>query len=236
MNDVILNNLDLHAYVNTEEGRTYAAISNVPSEVGSDIRSLLTIGDGIGWLFSRAHGVPNGFSLTGGLMNRTIDIDFSGTGERVTISEQYFGPDVFNYLKVHIDIRGSLPKQSKDVKVEINDFVEDFTLSSSSSGTLTQLRSRSNRVLRTESSREVPFVIDQVITFSECLFLSKNDRPNFRLEVFNTILIFEEAESIVRFAGNYKVSALLGELPFPLPVVRKIVEFLKLNDKNDAIY
>lgn len=213
VNNVLLDNLDLHAYVNTDEGRSYAAISKVPPEVGSDIRSLLSIGDGIGWLFSKAQGIKNGFSLTGGLLNRTIDIEFTGTGgERVTISEQYLGPDVFNYLKVNIDIRGSLPKLSKELKVEINDFSEDFTQSSSSSSSgVSQLRSRSNRVIRTESSREVPFVIDQVIIFSECPFLSDEDRSkNARLEVSNTVLIYEDTESIVRFAGNYKLSALLG--------------------------
>ena len=215
VNGVLLEDLDLHAYVTTDEGRSYAAISKVPPEVGSDIRSLLSIGDGIGWLFAKAQGVKNGFSLTGGVVNRTIETEFR-SGERVTISESYLGPDVFNYLKVHIDIRGSLPKLSKDLKVEILNFSEDFTLSTSSTpgsaSTVSQLRSRSIRLLRTESSREVSFVIDQVITFAECPFLSTGDRSkNSRLETSNTILMYEEAESIVRFAANYKLSALLGQ-------------------------
>lgn len=215
INGVLLEDLDLHAYVNTEEGRSYAAISKVPAEVGSDIRSLLSIGEGIGWLFAKAQGVQNGFSLTGGVMNRTIEMEFR-SGERVTISESYLGPDVFSYVKVNIDIRGSLPKLSKDLKVEMNDFSQDFTLSTSSNpgspSTVSQLRSRSNRLLRTESSREVSFVIDQVIIFSECPFLSTEDRSkNSRLETSSTVLMYEETESIVRFAANYKLSALLGQ-------------------------
>ena len=67
INGVRLDSLSMHTYVSSKDGRTYTAISQIPSELGPALETLSTVGGGIGWLFalpssSRAY---NGFTFTG---------------------------------------------------------------------------------------------------------------------------------------------------------------------------
>lgn len=66
INDVQLNDADLHVYIVTEDGRTYTAISRVPPAIGSDLQVLTPLGGVVGWLFAVSrNGAPNGFMVTG---------------------------------------------------------------------------------------------------------------------------------------------------------------------------
>lgn len=66
LNGIKLEELDLHSYVLTKEGRSYTAISRVPSQIGYDLQSITAIGTGIAWLFaSPVNNVKNGFHNTG---------------------------------------------------------------------------------------------------------------------------------------------------------------------------
>ena len=69
INGVAFNNLDMHSFVITKDGRAYTAISRVPVEVGSQMLTLNTIGGIIGWLFAlpTSVGAMNGYSFTGRL-------------------------------------------------------------------------------------------------------------------------------------------------------------------------
>lgn len=66
INGVEMEDSDLHAYVLTAEGRSYTAISRIPSQIGYDLQSIVGLGSGIAWLFSKpVDDVPSGFSTTG---------------------------------------------------------------------------------------------------------------------------------------------------------------------------
>lgn len=66
INDVPLQEVDLHAYIVTEDGRTYTAVSRVPGGIGSDLQVLSPLGGIVGWLFAVSKsGAPNGFTITG---------------------------------------------------------------------------------------------------------------------------------------------------------------------------
>lgn len=66
INDVPLQEVDLHAYIVTEDGRTYTAVSRVPGGIGSDLQVLSPLGGIVGWLFAVSRsGAPNGFTITG---------------------------------------------------------------------------------------------------------------------------------------------------------------------------
>ena len=66
LNGVKLTELDLHSYVLTAEGRSYTALSRVPSQIGYDMQTITAIGSGIAWLFaSPVNNVKNGFYTTG---------------------------------------------------------------------------------------------------------------------------------------------------------------------------
>jgi len=67
INGISFDNLDMHGFVQTKEGRAYTAISRVPDDVSSAMMTLNTIGGLIGWLFAKRGGVgaKNGYMYTG---------------------------------------------------------------------------------------------------------------------------------------------------------------------------
>ena len=67
INGIQLDEVNLHVYVMTVEGKAYTAIDQVPEELGHSMKVLYTIGGVMGWLFA-ATTTPeaiNGYMLTG---------------------------------------------------------------------------------------------------------------------------------------------------------------------------
>jgi len=62
-----IDDVDLHAYVVTNDGRTYTAISRIPDTVGYSLQSLYPVGSILGFLFALPQQpmLHNGFVLTG---------------------------------------------------------------------------------------------------------------------------------------------------------------------------
>ena len=50
-------------------------------------KNVIGLGDGISWLFSVSDEAPNGFDLTGGVFNRTVEVSFPNSGESATIRQ-----------------------------------------------------------------------------------------------------------------------------------------------------
>ena len=67
VNGVQINDVDLHAYVVTNDGRTYTAISRIPDTIGYSMQSLYAVGSILGFLFALPQQpmLHNGFVLTG---------------------------------------------------------------------------------------------------------------------------------------------------------------------------
>ncbi|XP_054712476.1 nidogen-like [Uloborus diversus] len=206
INDVQLQDADLHAYIVTEDGRTYTAISRVPSAVGSDLQILTPLGAVVGWLFAVSRsGAPNGFTITGGAFNRTVEVDFPQSGHHVFIEESFLGPDVFNYMRVQVKIRGTLPSIPDGSKIEIPDYEEEYTRISEG-----LIRSHASRSYRLEGNNlEVPFTLDQTITYSEC----EVPMLTTRLKVARNFIVYDGQEQIVRYAMTNKISPLSVEDP-----------------------
>jgi len=65
---VTVRNVDFHAYVITNQGRAYTAISNITSTLGRALQPLSVIGEVVGWLFADAQSPAiNGFQYSGTL-------------------------------------------------------------------------------------------------------------------------------------------------------------------------
>ncbi|CAG2164803.1 unnamed protein product [Oppiella nova] len=207
----MIDGVDLHAYIVTEEGRTYTAISRIPQNVGFDLQTISTIGSVIGWLFaSTKSGAPNGFMLTGGIFNRTAEVDFPQTGHRIYISEQFLGPDVFNFLKVNVQIRGSLPSVPFESKVEVDDYLEEFTRVSPG-----VIRSHATHSFRFgQNSLNIPIVIDQTITYEECQYAPVDEKlSTLQLNVARNYIVYDSKEQIVRYASTSKTAFLSADDP-----------------------
>lgn len=57
---------DLHSYVVVNDGRSYVAISDIPTPLGPSLQPLAALGGVIGWAFALERpGFKNGFSIIG---------------------------------------------------------------------------------------------------------------------------------------------------------------------------
>lgn len=67
LNGYTIDNLDMHVYIVTRDGRAYTAISRIPTQLEGNMRSLVTIGGIMGWMFALPQhpDAKNGFMLTG---------------------------------------------------------------------------------------------------------------------------------------------------------------------------
>ena len=66
VNNVRISSAILHAYVNTQEGLTYTAISPLSDRISWSMQSLSPVSELIGWLFAVPSGKGvNGFTQTG---------------------------------------------------------------------------------------------------------------------------------------------------------------------------
>ncbi|XP_076314540.1 uncharacterized protein LOC143226890 [Tachypleus tridentatus] len=204
LNNFKFDDVDIHTYVVTSDGRTYTAVSKIPLEVGYDMQALFTIGEIVGWLFAVPHsGAKNGFMVTGGAFNRTVEIEFPQTGHHVTIDDHFLGPDVYNQMQVVTQIRGSLPTVPIGSKIILNEYEEEFTRISNG-----LIRSHSSRTYRLQDNGlEVPFQVDQTISFLECKFGSNDpDLDSMKLKHGRTFIVYNEKEEILRYAMTSKIS------------------------------
>uniref|UniRef100_A0A4D5RTH0 Putative lipophorin receptor n=1 Tax=Ixodes scapularis TaxID=6945 RepID=A0A4D5RTH0_IXOSC len=204
--------VDFHSYVVTGDGRSYTALSRVaPVSLASDLRALLTLADVVGWLFALPQGTDavNGFTLTGGEFNRTAEVRFKQTGHQVTIHEHYLGVDVFNMMKVNVEVRGSLPTISQGSKVTVDDYSQDFD--HVSPGVVKA--HLSNQFSLEGSSLPVEYTVDQTIVFSDCPHAPVGKKGLQRVQVGRNFIDLDTKDGIVRYAQTTKVSPVDGDHP-----------------------
>ncbi|XP_071534542.1 nidogen [Panulirus ornatus] len=208
INGVEIEDSDLHAYVLTAEGRSYTAISRIPSQIGYDLQSIVGLGSGIAWLFARpVDNVPNGFSTTGGDLNRTMEVDFPQTGHHVVIRQHFKGLDVFNNIRVKTQITGSVPTVPLGSKIEMDAFSEEYTRVKPG-----QQRARSGRIFRLKGQTiDTPFTVETTVDYDECTWMVRgpDEQDTLRFKVAENIFIqYDAPEEIVRYALSAKVAPL----------------------------
>ena len=76
LNGYSFENHDMHVYIVTSDGRAYTAISRINPEVEGNLRSLVSIGGIMGWLFAQPQhpDAKNGYMLSGILSVRQLTI------------------------------------------------------------------------------------------------------------------------------------------------------------------
>lgn len=67
VNGVAINGVDLHAYVVTTDGRTYTAVSRIPTTIGYSMQGLYVVGSVLGFMFAlpQQPTARNGFMIAG---------------------------------------------------------------------------------------------------------------------------------------------------------------------------
>ncbi|XP_032672473.1 nidogen isoform X2 [Odontomachus brunneus] len=213
INGIEFPSRDLQCYVQTQDGRTYTALSRVPEEIGASFQLLGNLGFVIGWLFAKPiRDTENGYELTGGLFNHTADLVFPSTGDKVTIRSNYLGLDVFGQLKMEADIKGKVPYLETNTTMDYGDYDELYTRAQP--GVIRTQSERTCKLSYNGYEREISFTQEQIITYQECphaIFDPEEDTT--RLKFSRGLTSYEAPEGIIRFAVNTKITPLEEEDP-----------------------
>lgn len=192
----------IHFYVETKDGRVYSSVNSILADLGYDLQSLLiALGQIVGWLFAiRMDNTPNGYTLTGGIFNRSVDVVFQQTGHHAIIREQYLGLDVFNVLGVKVDVRGSLPTIPSGTSLHMDNYQLEFTKVSPG-----VLKSRMTVSFNYgPNTLDMPMTIDQTITFDECVnepkFNDQQQQQISRLNIIRNHIDYDQENQAARYA------------------------------------
>lgn len=209
INGVQFENLDMHSFVVTKDGRAYTAISRVPVEIGSHMMTLNTIGGIIGWLFAlpTSVGAFNGYSFTGGTFNRTAIISYQKGGS-VVITQRFFGHDALNNIRMETHVNGTVPLITNGEKVTVDEYKEEYRRVAPG-----LIRSYSDRTYRINevASR---YTWNQTITFDECtLDSARAIRDTMRVAITRNFVVYDSNDRVVRYAMSNKVGLVTGSDP-----------------------
>ncbi|CAK9297424.1 unnamed protein product [Gordionus sp. m RMFG-2023] len=201
INGEILKNIELHSYVVTVDGRIYTALSQVPPKISHSMKMLLPIAESINWLFAvNPENVSNGFTVTGGIFNRTTTINFPITREQIDIKEYFQGTDIFGNLKMSIEIQGDIPNVESHNQIDFLDYMEEFKNVAPG-----KIISQSKLIFKI-NAEEKAFNLNQEIYFDECQHLDRwKSSPGSLLAVTRNFAVYDEREQVVRFASKSKI-------------------------------
>ncbi|VDM98973.1 unnamed protein product [Thelazia callipaeda] len=191
---------ELHTYVMVEEGRSYTALSQIPRHLGPSLLLVNVIGGAMGWLFAKVVSPTsyNGFMLTGGLFNRTVNVRI-GDRYAVTIKQQFSGRDIYHYFKAHMFISGTLPKISDKSEVSYDDYEEEYRREGP--GFLRSYSSQLVTVKENSEEKQMKLSIDQQISYKECSFKEFTRDSVVVIQVTRPHVVYDAEEHIVRYAS-----------------------------------
>ncbi|XP_021357021.1 nidogen-2-like [Mizuhopecten yessoensis] len=208
LNGISIDNLDMHAYVVTSDGRAYTAISQVSPELGALMLTLNTIGGIIGWMFALPNGplARNGFMLTGGEFNRTAVVTYQ-SGEVVNLHQKFFGQDTLDQTGLETHISGVVPEVLNGGKVTVGDYKEEFV--HAGKGLITSFSTRTYLV----DGVAYQYKWNQTIMFNECSFDPEPRLDTMRLSSKRNRVVYDNLNEILRYAMTSQIAALTGSDP-----------------------
>lgn len=212
LNGVSLNNLDMHTYIVTKDGRTYTAISRIPVSLGPAMETLSTIGGAIGWLFAvpTSSQAANGFSFTGGVFNRSATVNYqrgNRTIHTVKITQRFYGHDALNNIRMDSQIYGDLPDISEGAKITIDDYNDNYKRIEP--GLVKSFSVRTYRV----NDVAFRYTWDQTISFEECKAHLVPDTQTMKLTVSRNFVRHSNRDQVVRYAMTNRISVMSGADP-----------------------
>lgn len=188
-------NAQFQSYVILVDGRSYSAISPLPSDIGHLFQVVPNLGESIGWLFAKvADGRSNGYQITGGLFNQTTVIRFN-TGETLQIDYKFKGLNVWDQLTVDINIQGQIPEVPQGAKISVHDTLNTYTMPDRDVLSLTNER----KLEVADTGIDSSFTITQEIRFESCPYKPLQLIGNVLMErVFKTSVSYEPRDQALR--------------------------------------
>nr|XP_032818339.1 nidogen-1-like [Petromyzon marinus] len=211
---VELSGSDLHSYVVVNDGRAYAAVSQVPVELGWSMLPLYSLGTAVGWMLALEQpGFQNGFSITGGRFVRTSEVTFLPGRERVVVTQRLDGMDEHGHLVIDTRLSGSLPRLPPDSKVSVEPYEELYQYTRNVV-TSTSLR---EYVVDYGSGRTETFrqTWKQNITYQSCPHDDGEGGVQVphtqRLSVGRIFTLYDASGLILRYATTNKIGSITDE-------------------------
>ncbi|ELT91752.1 hypothetical protein CAPTEDRAFT_173985 [Capitella teleta] len=206
VNGIIIEPVDMHAYVIASDGRTYTAISRMNPELGTMMQAVFPVGGILGWLFAvpKSPMAKNGFMLTGGDFNRTASIQFNDGGHQLTIRQTAVGNDVRGHMLMNTVVEGNIPQIPVGTELEVDDYKQEYTRARAG-----EIRSRLTHTYRVNGVAK-RFSIEQIIRYEECPAKPMDDLPAQRLYTTRNFITYNNDEQVVRFTQTNRVSTAIG--------------------------
>ncbi|XP_003976236.1 nidogen-1 [Takifugu rubripes] len=204
---------DLHSYVVVNEGRSYVAISEIPSSLGPSLQPLAAVGSVIGWAFALEQpGFKNGFSIIGGEFTLQAEVTFQPGNERLTIRQEFKGIDEHDHLVMSTTMDGRIPEVPYGSTVTIEPYSEIYQYSND---LITSSSSRDYVVNSPDGSTETrTYQWRQTITFQSCQHGDSwgDVKPTQLLSVDNVLAMYDSNE-VMRFTMTNKIGDVNGGEP-----------------------
>nr|XP_044621572.1 nidogen-2 isoform X2 [Equus asinus] len=214
---VHFTDVDLHAYIVSNDGRAYMAISHIPQPAAHALLPLTPIGGLFGWLFAlEKPGWTNGFSLTGAAFTHDMEVTFHPGGERLLVTQTAEGLDPENYLSIRTHIRGQAPSIPTNLTVHVAPYKELYHYADSA---VTSASSRDYALAAGAVNQTRSYRVLQNITFQACRHAP---RPRAapavqQLSVDRVFAWYAEDEGVLRFAMTSLIGPAGGDSE-PTPV------------------
>uniref|UniRef100_A0AAY4CPH5 Nidogen 1a n=1 Tax=Denticeps clupeoides TaxID=299321 RepID=A0AAY4CPH5_9TELE len=208
---VELSSNDLHAYVVTNDGRAYVAISHIPASIGASLLPLPAMAGGIGWAFALQHpGYKNGFSIAGGEFTRQAEVTFTPGGEKLTITQEFRGIDDHNHLLVSIRLEGRIPEVPQGATVQVEPYSEVYHYSHAH---ITSSSTRSYVVTtRDGATQNRSYQWKETITYQRCAHDDVSAmHPSQMLRVDTFYVTYDANEQLIRYGTRNNVGDVSGE-------------------------
>ncbi|KAK7893402.1 hypothetical protein WMY93_022554 [Mugilogobius chulae] len=204
---VMLDHVDLHAYIVVGDGRAYTAISKVPDSIGWALMPASPIGELFGWLFALE--LPNsqaGFKITGAEFTRHAEVVFYPGNERLSIIQTGRGLDDQNHITVDTVVNGNVPSIPSGAEVTMDPFKEVYQYYPSVA-TSTSVR-EFTVVSADRGSESFSFQLKQNITFRDCRHDTHSTPETLQITMERVFMMYVKEERILRYAITNKISPL----------------------------
>ncbi|XP_066128491.1 nidogen-2 isoform X1 [Saccopteryx bilineata] len=214
---VTFSDVDLHAYIVSNDGRAYTAISHIPQPAAQALLPLTPIGGLFGWLFAlEKPGWENGFSFTGATFTHDMEITFHPGKERVRITQTAEGLDPENYLTMKTNIEGQVPYIPENFTAHMAPYKEIYHFSDSA---VTSTSSRDYSLTSGAINQTLSYRIHQNITYQPCRHAprARGIPTTQQLTVDRVFALYSVEERVLRFAVTNQIGP-VEEDSGPTPV------------------
>ncbi|KAH7716916.1 Protein NID-1 b [Aphelenchoides avenae] len=192
---------DLFVFIDTQEAQQHTALARIPSNLAPSLLLLHPVANVMDWLLAKPKSTQayNGFQLTGGIFNRTVNIHV-GDRSHIVIKQEFTGRDAQGSFNVNVFVTGTLPELSETSEVTYGDFIDTYRREGP--GFIRSYTERDVAVKTAGDERQYRLTVDQQIHFTECPFRKFDLDPVQNVHVQRIAATYAPNEGVVRFAST----------------------------------